>query len=391
MIPKKLDEITVEDIRSLIDNDVAESGTLEYKSIPPGSGNEPRDRFLAEVSSLANASGGDLIIGVETSSEGERKGLPKDIKPITNVSADELKLRLENMIRDCIEPRIRLDIREIPVNSGFILILRVPPSFEAPHMIKGSYRFYSRNSAGKYPLDVIEIRRAFLASDSYQEQIRRWRNDRLSRIVAQETPVDLAKSDVLVIHLVSIPFMLNAHSIDIAANRKLIHNKFHPPRSSSYANRFNLDGILTHSSDRVKCYSYCQLFRTGQVEGVCSGIKFKQENRDQECLGARMVEETTVLAIRNYVAGYRELGLPGPALLFLSLLDIKGCLLVVGPELWGGESTADRPNIHLPEIIIDDLNCDIPAKLRPAFDTLWNAFGYERSLNYDEDGNWKLK
>ena len=104
-----------------------------------------------------------------------------------------------------------------------------------------------------------------------------------------------------------------------------------------------------------------------------------------------MVEETTVLAIRNYVAGYRELGLPGPALLFLSLLDIKGCLLVVGPELWGGESTADRPNIHLPEIIIDDLNCDIPAKLRPAFDTLWNAFGYERSLNYDEDGNWKLK
>ena len=42
----------------------------------------------------------------------------------------------------------------------------------------------------------------------------------------------------------------------------------------------------------------------------------------------------------------------------------------------------------LPDVLIEDYDCDVPAALRPVFDALWNAAGYERSLNYDENGCW---
>ena len=31
---------------------------------------------------------------------------------------------------------------------------------------------------------------------------------------------------------------------------------------------------------------------------------------------------------------------------------------------------------------------DTPLVLRPCFDSIWNACGYAKSLNYDENGKW---
>jgi len=52
--------------------------------------------------------------------------------------------------------------------KGFIILVRIPQSFASPHMVKfqNTSRFFCRNSAGKYQLDVQEIRNAFLATDS---------------------------------------------------------------------------------------------------------------------------------------------------------------------------------------------------------------------------------
>ena len=42
----------------------------------------------------------------------------------------------------------------------------------------------------------------------------------------------------------------------------------------------------------------------------------------------------------------------------------------------------------LPEVVIQDRG-EIPEQvLRPVFDRVWNAFGFARSFNYDEQNNW---
>jgi hypothetical protein len=44
--------------------------------------------------------------------------------------------------------------------------------------------------------------------------------------------------------------------------------------------------------------------------------------------------------------------------------------------------------VALPECIIESASADLPSALKPAFDIVWNAFGYSRSDKYDQNNKW---
>lgn len=75
MIPKPLESIVLEDIQGLIDNQVGETKTIEYKRDIPGNSDGDKVSFLRAVSSIANTAGGDVLYGVEAL-DGIPKGLP---------------------------------------------------------------------------------------------------------------------------------------------------------------------------------------------------------------------------------------------------------------------------------------------------------------------------
>jgi hypothetical protein len=45
----------------------------------------------------------------------------------------------------------------------------------------------------------------------------------------------------------------------------------------------------------------------------------------------------------------------------------------------------------MPDVLIEDFEAFGPTTLRPAFDGVWNAFGYEQSFNFNEQGEWALR
>jgi predicted HTH transcriptional regulator len=156
---KPLDTLVESDLQSLVDDAVREGKTVEYKGSLPGNSDAEKKEFLADVSSFANAAGGHLIYGME-----EEKGVPTKITGLGDVDADAETLRLENTIRNGIDPRIPgISTRGVPVTSGVAIVMRIPRSFALPHAVnyKGRWRFYSRSSAGKHPLNVAEVRAAF--------------------------------------------------------------------------------------------------------------------------------------------------------------------------------------------------------------------------------------
>ena len=59
MLPYALDAIDEAALCALIENQVSERSNLEYKRDLPGRGDEDVKEFLADVTSLANAQGGD--------------------------------------------------------------------------------------------------------------------------------------------------------------------------------------------------------------------------------------------------------------------------------------------------------------------------------------------
>lgn len=263
MIMKPIDQITKADIDALITGKRAEAKTLEYKMKLPDRTDEAKKEFLADISSFANASGGDIIYGIEPDKDGNGKtnGEPKAVAPIIDPNADKTKLWLETSIRDGIATRVPVQIAVIKGwntdNNGFVIVIRIPKSFASPHMVtyKNTSRFFARNSGGKYQLDVGEIRNAFLATDSQAERIKRFREDRLAKIIADETPVKLSSTYRTVLHLIPLGNFLNRERIDLS-DAQLMQRSFYPIDRGGSTPRHNLDGFMNY--DAGSGTGYCQ-------------------------------------------------------------------------------------------------------------------------------------
>ena len=385
MIPKPLDAVTATDLQSLVDNGVKEQRTIEYKQELPGSSDSEKKEFLADVSSFANAGGGDLFYGIVA-----KDGVPESIPGLADFIEDKEKLRLESTIRDGIAHRIPgIQLKAI---SGFpngpVLVLRVPKSWAAPHMVtfKGSSRFFSRNSAGKFPMDVTEIRYAFEASGDLPERIRRWRDERLGRIVAGEGPILLTSSACLVVHLIPLesftnPWRLNANNL----STNVVN--LPPLGSSSLIHRFNVDGLLTFDTDRKSNHAsaYAQLFRSGRVEAVNADLL--QESEGRRSLASVSYEREILAATGSYLKALSSLGIEPPIVFLLSIVGAKGAYMAVSPRYsLRIQHPIDRDVLIMPDVLIEEYACDLLRVLRPAFDVVWNACGFEHNLNYDADG-----
>src|SRR5947208_16448298 len=102
MIPNRLDAITEADLLSLISNGGMEGKTIEFKRELPGGQDADKKEFLADVSSFANTSGGDLVFGVRAV-----QGVATELVGLANGDLDKELQRLDALIADGLDPRIR--------------------------------------------------------------------------------------------------------------------------------------------------------------------------------------------------------------------------------------------------------------------------------------------
>ena len=118
MIQKRLEDITLDDLNGLIADEVTERKTLDYKRELPGLRDADKKEFLADVSSFANASGGDMLFGLEEEVDdaGNKTGKPKSIVPIVGETSNDAILRLEQTVRTGIDPKVRVETRVVAVS-----------------------------------------------------------------------------------------------------------------------------------------------------------------------------------------------------------------------------------------------------------------------------------
>jgi len=382
---KPLEAVNEGDLQALIDNQVREGKTIDYKVSLPGNTDSDKKEFLADVSSFANATGGHLLLGIK-----EESGLPVGISGLQGINADAEILRLENTIRSGIEPRIPgVSIRALPIeNSGVVIMIRVPRSWASPHRISFQEwsRFYSRNSAGKYPLDISELRAAFVLSETTAERIRNFRIERLGKIITGESPVPLGSSGKLVIHIVPLAFLDAA----IQFNLSQIANDMIITQSSWGGHRrYNLDGYLIFENDNSSA-SYLQIFRNGNIEAACSRITFSSRG---DSLISDNLEGKVLHELRDLLTIQRKLRVEPPLFVMVSLLGVLGHFMYFPQWELYNEPTRriDRNDLVMPEILIEDFNCDLAEAMRPVFYAIWNAAGWPKSLNYDENGKFIVK
>lgn len=390
MILKDIDDIKEEDLQALKDNAVSERKTIEYKQSLPKDSDSDKKEFLADVSSFANASGGDIIFGMV---EDKKTGAPKSLDGLSIENPDQEILRLDGIIRDGIEPRIPSVTISPPINlsnSRVAIVIRIRKSWSSPHRVtfKGHDKFYSRGSNGKYQLDVGELRIAFNLSETITERIRNFRLDRISKIIANETPVPLHDNPKIVLHLIPIISFSPAQSYDI--NKIASQSeKLNPIACRGGNDRYNLDGFLTYSrGEEGKSNSYVQLFRNGIIEAV-EGLLLEPYEGNLK-IPSISYEQELIRYLTNYLLVLKTLNVELPIFLFLTLLGVKGYSM--GVDKWKYRfrqvHTIDRDILLLPEVVIDNYDVRADKALKPCFDSIWNACGFPSALYYNDKGEW---
>jgi hypothetical protein len=390
MLANEINKITESDLQSLIANAVSEGKTIEYKQLLQISQDNERKEFLADVSSFANASGGDLIIGIS-----ENSGNPVELLGIE--IDDEGLRRVDSIIREGINPRLpSVVIQPIKLaNSRTVLVIRVGRSWLSPHRVdfKGHDKFFSRSTNGKYPLDVSELRTAFTLSETLTDEIRRFREDRIAKISASETPVLFGGNSKIVLHLIPLASLKPGEKYDIdkiVAQPELLR----PIYCGSWNHRYNLDGFVTYSgTETIESHSYVQLYRRGIIEAVESGILgAKQE--DRKIIPSAYFEAELIASLKKYIQVMSALRIDPPVILFLTLVNVKGYFMAEPPALWNpfyGSHSIDRDILMLPDVMIENYADEADHILRSCFDAIWNACGMRGSIFYDSNGRWQRK
>jgi hypothetical protein len=379
---KLLEDVTESDLLRLVGL-AREVKTLEFKRTLPS--DTEKVELLADISSFANASGGHIIYGMDA-----KDGIASSLVGFDASSIDDVKLRLESSVAANLKPRLlNFNLKEVKLESGkYSIIAQIPKSWLAPHVVEYQHhwRFYSRNSAGKYRLDVDEVRNAFLATETLREQVRSFRAERLANVVAGETPIYLADIPKIVLHM--IPFSaFNRESLTI----RQIGYDDKLNRYFGGTQRYNLDGYLSYRSNSNGHNEYKQLFRNGILE-FARAWKMTTHPDGRLLIPSTTFEQMLMQEMQDILLIYKSLGIEPPVMISLALLGVKNYYMGVtnfAERRFDNIHYIDRDNLILPEIVLQDLSQEPHTILRPLFDAVWNACGWYGSLNYDENGDWR--
>lgn len=383
---KALSEVSIEDIETIVRDKIPESRTVDYKLELHPKTDGGNKEFLKDISAFANTMGGYLIYGID-----EEEGVPTEIKGVRVDNCDKLKQHFENLLRTGVDPVIRgVDFHAVDLeDSKKLVIVKVPRSIARPHAvrIKKHFRFYGRNSSGVHQLEVDDLRRAFLASETLTAKIRSFRNDRLSAISTDETFMPLYPGAKIVLHLIPVSSFELGKRYDFGEEWL---SDFPPIYASGWSRRITFDGIMTYWDDREQgyAYNYTHVFNYGVLEAVDAFCLHVRE--EKKIIPSVAYEKKLIGALNKYLQSFRKCQIDLPIWICLSLIGVKDYVMWVDNFFWPDEvHPIDRDELIIPAIRLESYELSADQILKPAFDSIWNACGYKQSRNYDENGNWE--
>jgi hypothetical protein len=392
LLPTRLEEVSLEHINGLVSASAREDQHLDYKQDLPDldgkNGDKAKRGLLADVAAFANTGGGDVVFGIEErrDADGKPNGVASRLTGVEAVNLDALERRWTQIIEAGLDPRVipKVRIQSIPLESGrSVVFLRVPQSITAPHMLKDHGWFYARRGPQNLPLSVGELRAAMEVSETWAERIRKFRDERIARIIADETPISIGAKDLYILHVVPLAPASTRARVDVSGFRGAEPLEV----ASSYGPRFNTDGLAVVADARNGVgNAYTQFFRDGSVEVVTFAASVAREGQ----FFPSRSEALTVDALRRYLPLLERAGVTGPLVVMLALAGLRG-LRPVSPDRFARIEDippADRDLYVLPDFVLTEGVANLDEHLRSIFDMVWQCFGFERSPNFDAGGRW---
>jgi hypothetical protein len=367
MFRKLFDDISIEDIRSLQNSGVPEGKSIDYKeALHLGKADEKKE-FAADITSFSNTVGGYLVFGVK-----EEGGVITEIKGFDFGNQDELKLQIENILRDTVEPRIiGLQMKFIDLENGkSIFIVNIPRSYNGPHIVRGK-EFYGRNTSGNYRLDYSEIKRKFLEHDGIIKDIKNHHLERVFKIKANEGYIPLVSGPSILLQVIPIQaFGYDAKLINLG---NPMDGRFWPLSRGGADPHIGFEGIAWFNQYETNLvHGYHHMDRRGIVEIV---DRYILRSTPDGCIGistSYLIEKLKAVS-NDIIYNFTKYEISGPFIVTFALLDVKDARFYVVNGFYGKQSITQN-DLIFPEVFINDMN-DFSLFIEQTESLLFNAAG----------------
>jgi hypothetical protein len=257
-----------------------------------------------------------------------------------------------------------------------------------------AFRFYARDTNGKYQIDVDGLRMAFTASGVIGDQLRSFRADRLAKLLSDQPPAPLQDGAKVILHVV--PFSAVGTGVTFPLAAAQADPRLFPTwkDASSRNSTVTFDGLLA-SSNRdpppTPQRAYTLVMRSGAVEAVNN---FHQREVLPE-LQANLARHAL-----KFARSLDHLGAGPPYAILVSFIGSRGAQLVhdfaphgaIPEDLPSG--TLDLDQYALIESVWETLPLDgagAMAMLKTTLDHLANAAGLAEAPHFDDAGQYQLK
>jgi hypothetical protein len=378
------------DLLDLITGQTPEGLRLEYKRETYGGSDSAKKELLKDVSALANAAGGHIVIGFA-----ESKGKAVNVVGLDVENPDAELERLGGTIRTGIEPRVigcRLKAIQIDGNKQ-VIVIRVPQSWQVPHRVsfQAQNKYWVRNSSGCHEASMEELRALFGQAATLTDRALQFRKERVAMIKKGVGPNSLAGDGRLIVHIVPYASLISNLVLDPEAIYSSM-DRFRPMGSTGgYSPRFNFDGVINERGGKQN-HGYTQVFRNGIVEATKGRLRRDLDGKPSGIAG-ESVEECFFGRLPSYVDGLQELGVEPPVAVMITLEGVHGLVYYVLNlfDYIEEPQKLDRNDLHLPACTIQEYGTaeQYHTALKPAFDALWNAAGFSAAQWFDEKtGAW---
>lgn len=401
---KPINNITEVELQDLIDEAERESRFLEYKKELNLENEHTKAEFRRDVSSFANALGGDIIIGI--SEHGDTK-LPKELCgfELSAANKEQFSVKLTKVLQSRIKPIIRgIGVELIELSSGkYAAVIRIPGSFAKPHQVDGDppnkpFEFWVRIDGAKERMDIDELRDSVLARDEFTQRSSEFSERRTRDIAAGILMADLKDGAKVLLHLVPIDAFRGSHSLELSVaelGRTGTGRVIEWPRFLNSGRSFyNFDGLVNCNVNVTgPIYAagnyYCHFFRNGILEAV--------ENYclrdDDKSIPITNLQHSLIERVEKLYVIMQQVGVVPPVAVMIRLVGVQGFRIVHDSSQYQIQTATevDRDHLLLPTVVLSDTQLDyhsIGQLLRPVFDVIWQSCNYRACPYYDDAGNY---
>ncbi|WP_430974652.1 AlbA family DNA-binding domain-containing protein [Sunxiuqinia rutila] len=378
----RADKINESDIKRLIDNQIQENKSLDYKRDLNLSTDKDKKEFLFDLTAMYNTDGGCLIFGIEEEKDEKKQntGKPLKIVGIELENSDKLIQRIEDIIKNSTEPSIsQVIINIVEVELKKILIVGIPKGLGLPAMVtfNQTNKFYRRRNSGKFAVDVYELNQMFMQNQILKEKVIDFRKDRIKKVLACESLPNLKVDNAFFIHIIPYGF-LDYNILDFTTAENNLTLKMRPIYSNGWDKMYNIDGFATFSSTaHYQITSYNQIFRNGIYEMYTSELFYEtSKNKRMGFDGDDFIQEV-IENIKEALFVLNQMKVEPPFLISYSFHNVKG--YIVDSYITRRLTEFKQNEILFPFIQIPSYESDIYKLLKPNFDILWQSLGLAKS------------